>query len=207
MGDVNMAAAGVTETNKGLKTGGGGRVSLTNLAGNLSLSNVDDAATVDVVEAAIDATGGRITLTTEKIDIQGDIRSERTVSGVIYSGTLTLQSLSVNTGMGVALDAPLAGFKFDLSDAELDHIIDGFDDGEETRRVVDGVLEIIGGRDGIIIGRIDGCHHMILGAYLYRDSVTFRAPMPDGRFDVIGKMGTVGNDIDGDKVEVEFLGT
>jgi hypothetical protein len=48
---------------------------------------------------------------------------------------------------------------------------------------------------------------MVIGGYLFKDSVTFRAPVLGGGFDVIGRIGTVTADTDGDRVELEFLGT
>ena len=177
----------------GVKTGAGGRIHLTNLSGVLTTTET------------IDATGGQVVLSTNEIDIQADIRSWRTVGGVHYRGTLVLQPLSVKRAVDVAMDTPAAG-AFALSDAELDHIIDGFDDGTDSRTLVNGRLVVVEGRDGITIGRADGRHYMRIGAYTFKDSVTFRTPVLGGSFDVLGTIEMNAEDTLGNNVEVELLG-
>ena len=272
VGDVDMRTADVTDNDKGLHTGAGGRVSLTNLAGEMTVAEYTTAAastrvTTDVEligafdtkvqtltatqngalvvdgvtvavgdhilvnlqpnteengiytvvdtgsateawilkkDAMIAATGGRIVLSTEKLDIQGDIRSWRETDGQPYRGTLVLQPLSVDTDIDVALDAPF--FTFSLSGSELDHLIDGFDYGDYGRALVNGELVETPGRDGISIGRIDGRHAIYIGTYFFKDSVTFRAPVPGGSFDVLGELQTPSSATDVEKVEVEFIG-
>ena len=198
VGNVDMSAAGVTETGQGLLTGAGGRISLANLAGNLTIANGG-------ADPMIDATGGEIIVTTDTIDIQGDIRSWRTVDGVTYRGTLVLQPLSATRAVDIAMTVPRADV-FALGATELDHIINGFDDGEDSIRLVNGVLVVTEGRDGIMIGRADGRHDVHIGGYTFRDSVTFRSPVLGGNFEVFGIVRTSEADTAGNNVEVEYLG-
>lgn len=166
---------------------------MTNLAGTLQTTSM------------IDATGGRIIISTEDIDIQSNIRSRRTVAGIDYRGTLVLQPLSVTRAVDIARDTPEPD-TFVLGDAEVDYIIDGFDDGEDSVTLVNGELVVVEGRDGITIGRANGRHHFKIGAYTFKDSVTFRAPVLGGRFDIVGIIRTVESGTGGDDVEVEFMG-
>ena len=191
VGDVAMPY--ITESVSGLNTGAGGRIFMTNLAGTLQTTSM------------IDATGGRIVLTTEDINIQSDIRSWRTVGGIDYRGTLVLQPLSVMRAVDIARDTPDPD-TFALSDAELDHILNGFDDGEDSVTLVNGELVIVEGRDGITIGRANGRNHFMIGGYTFKDSVTFRSPVLGGRFDIVGIIRTNASDTGGDDVEVEFIG-
>jgi hypothetical protein len=204
IGQVDMAAAGVVEADEGLYTGSGGNIGLTNLAGNLTIGSG--------AGAMIDATGGRIVVTTDAIDIQGDIRSWRTVGGTDYRGTLVLQPLSAGRAIDIAMDDPAlpAGLQrdqaFGLGTAELDRIINGFDDGQDGIQWVNGTLVVTEGRDGITIGRADGRHNVHVGGYTFVDSVTFRAPVLGGRFEVFGIVQTSEADTAGSNVEVEYLG-
>ena len=199
VGNVDMTAAGVSETAKGLKTGGGGRITLTNLAGELVVADGAD-------DPMINATGGRIVITTEAIDIQGDIQSHRVVGGTRYSGTLALQPLSVNSDIDMALAEGDGSARFDLSEAEFDHIIEGFDDGSGARFIRDGVLVVFEGRSGINIGRVNGRHDFTIGSYVFRDTVTLRSPVLGGSFDVVGKIELAPVDAEGRVVELIFLG-
>jgi hypothetical protein len=193
VGDVDMSAAGVSESAKGLKTGAGGRISLTNLAGELAVANNGSAP-------MIDATGGRITITTEEIDIRGAIQSRRDGGG----GTLALQTLSVNSDIDVAMEGDAAA-RFELSTAEMDWIIEGFEDSEGASFIRNGELVTFEGRSGINIGRLNGRHDFTLGSYTFRDTVTLRAPVLGGSFDVIGKV-TLEPNGDDRVVELIFLG-
>jgi hypothetical protein len=206
VGNVNMAAAGVVESQQGMTTGAGGRISLTNLSGNLILANVDNVATTDVVEAAIEATGGEIIITTDTIDIQGDIRSWRTAGSDTYRGTLVLQPMSVIRAVDIAMGADIRTDSFELSIAELEHIINGFNDGVNSIQLVNGELVITEDRDGIMIGRAEGRHNFHIGSYTFRDSVTFRSPVLGGGFEVFGIVRTSDTDTTGGKVEVKYLG-
>jgi hypothetical protein len=124
-------------------------------------------------------------ITTEEIDIQGNIQSHRDVSGTRYSGTLVLQPLSVNSDIDMALAEGDGSARFDLSAAELNHIIEGFDDGSGARFIRDGVLVVFEGRSGINIGRVNGRHDFTIGSYVFRDTVTLRSPVLGGSFDVV----------------------
>jgi hypothetical protein len=199
VGNVDMSAAGITETGKGLQTVAGGKISLTNLAGNLTIANGG-------ADSLINATGAQIVIASELIDIQGDIRSWRTVGSTTYRGTLTLQTLSVVRAIDVAMGAAARTDAFILDTAELDHIINGFDDGQDSLQWVNGALVIVTGTDGITIGRADGRHDVHIGGYTFRDSVTFRAPVLGGSFEVLGIVRTQDVDTAGSDVKVEYLG-
>jgi hypothetical protein len=157
-------------------------------------------------DAMIDATGGEIIITTDAIDIQGDIRSWRTIGSDTYRGTLVLQPLSVTRAVDIAMGTNARTDSFALSAAELDHIIDGFNDGADSIQLVNGVLVVTRGNDGIMIGRADGRHNFHIGTYLFRDSVTFRSPVLGGSFDVFGIIRTSDTDTSGNNVAVEYWG-
>jgi hypothetical protein len=154
----------------------------------------------------VDATGGQIVITSDAIDIQGDIRSWRPVGSTIYRGTLTLQTLSAARAIDVAMGGAVRADAFILDVAELDHIINGFDDGQDSLQWVNGALAVVTGTEGITIGRANGRHDVHIGSYTFCDSVTFRAPVLGGSFEVLGIVRT--NDVDtaGNDVKVEYMG-
>ena len=117
-------------------------------------------------------TASNISLTTDEIDIQDDLKT-------FNGGTLTLQPLTPATSIGIA---DRANGDFNLSTAELDRIVDGFQQ--------------------ITIGRADGQHLVEIQAYTFRDSVTVNAPMQGGGIRVLGLVDTTGPD-----VEVTFNGS
>ncbi|MCD6138432.1 MAG: hypothetical protein J7J91_07685 [Deltaproteobacteria bacterium] len=160
----NVSISGVPDIT-GLNTGAGGAIAVTTLSGGIRVSEV------------IDATGGDISLTTDTIDIQADIRSWNGGS-TDPRGRLLLQPLTMARSIGIADGAT---GEFNLATAEMDHIIDGF--------------------DGITIGREDGQHMIEIGEYTFRDSVTFRSPVLGGGLRLLGGLSTTGPD-----VEVTFIG-
>ncbi|RLC09289.1 MAG: hypothetical protein DRH43_08545, partial [Deltaproteobacteria bacterium] len=117
-------------------------------------------------------TASNISLTTDEIDIQDDLKTSN-------GGTLTLRPLTPATSIGIA---DRANGDFNLSTAELDRIVDGFQQ--------------------ITIGRADGQHLVEIQAYTFRDSVTVNAPMQGGGIRVLGLVDTTGPD-----VEVTFNGS
>ncbi|MFC1857689.1 hypothetical protein ACFL9U_06615, partial [Thermodesulfobacteriota bacterium] len=122
------------------------------------------------ISEMINATGGDITITTEAIDILANVRSWNG-GPTDPRGRLLLQPLTVTRSIGIAG----ATGEFNISSSELDWIIDGFDD--------------------ITIGRADGMHHIIIGSYLFRDSVTFNSPVLGGSIFVPGKITTTTADV------------
>jgi ELWxxDGT repeat protein len=204
VGDVTSIADAdlvTADTISGVKTGAGGRIYLTNNSGLLTVSDGNDGVDTDM----IDATGGSIIISTEQIDIRDNIRSWRDVGGTIYRGTLVLQPLSVTRAIDVARNVADT-VSFEIDTAELDYILDGFDDGTDSMVLVDGVLQRVEGNDGITIGRQNGRHIITIGAYTFKDSVTFLAPVLGGTFNVVGTIQTSIADTSGNKVEVEFKG-
>ena len=160
----NVSISGVPDIT-GLNTGAGGAIAVTTLSGGVTVSEV------------IDATGGDISLTTDTIDIQADIRSWNG-GPTDPRGRLLLQPLTMARSIGIADGAT---GEFNLTTAEMDDIIDGF--------------------DGITIGREDGQHMIEIGEYTFRDSVTFRSPVLGGGLRLLGGLSTTGPD-----VEVTFIG-
>ena len=150
----------------GLSTGLGGDIAVTALSGGMTISE------------AVNATGGDITLTAEAMNIGAQIKSWNGLA-TDPRGTLLLQPLTVTRSIGIA-DGAVGNFN--LSSAELDFIIDGF--------------------DGITIGRADGQHFMQIGGYTFRDSVTLRSPVLGGGLLLTGPFDTTSPD-----VEVTFIGT
>ena len=140
--------------NAGLYTEVGGVITVTTLSGEMKVSE------------EINATGGDITLTTERIDIQADMKSWEG-DPTDPRGWLVLQPLTVTRSIGVA---DTAGGLFNLTSGELDKIIDGF--------------------DGITIGRADGQHDVVIQTYEFRDSVTFNSPVLGGGIQVPGLITT-----------------
>ena len=168
VGDVQIGGIAWAETANitGLSTGLGGDIAVTALSGGMTISE------------AVNATGGDITLTAEAMNIGAQIKSWNGLA-TDPRGTLLLQPLTVTRSIGIA-DGAVGNFN--LSSAELDFIIDGF--------------------DGITIGRADGQHFMQIGGYTFRDSVTLRSPVLGGGLLLTGPFDTTSPD-----VEVTFIGT
>ena len=157
----NVVTAG--ETDAGIVSQGGDVV-ITNLAGDLK------------VAAQIEANGGDISLTTDSIEISADVHSA--------GGELLLQPLSANQSIGVG-DGMSGGFN--LSGAELNHLVDGFGNG--------------GNYSGITIGRVDGRHLIQAGNYAFQDSLTLRTPMLGGGIRVLGVLSAIGD------ARIHFIGS
>ena len=159
---------------------------LTTQGGDIQLMNFADVLAID---GLVEAGGGDIVITTDQIAINADVRSwygGATGGNDEQRGTLLLQPLQEFTSIGAGDDA--AG-SFHLGVTELDHIIDGFAD------------DAIGGYEGITIGRADGRHYIEVGTYSYRDSVTFRSPLPPGEIAVVGTLSTT------HEATIRFVGT
>jgi len=167
IGDVEFEVEG--GDNIGLSTGAGGNIHFFNLAGTLEIN------------AEIQASGGNIVLATEEIEINDTVESSRGE----FLGTLVLQPLSVNSGIDLAMEGA-GSARFSLDSDELDRIIGGFDavDGASYYRY--GELVEFEGRAGITIGRPTGRHDFTIGTYVWRDTVTLRAPVLGGSFNVVG---------------------
>jgi hypothetical protein len=173
IGDVVTAG----ETASGIKTLGG-NVNILNLTGELIVAG-----------NGIEAGGGSITLTTDLITIQAQIRSwYNSVTGGSdeQRGLLILQPLNAFQTVGLGLGATGV---FNLTNTELDFIINGFGDTTE------------GSYDGITIGRMDGRHIVQVGTYAFRDSVTIRSPKTPGAMYVVGIMSTIGD------ARIRFIGS
>lgn len=165
VGDAKLA--NVAERNSGVISQGRDVV-ITNLSGAMSIRGPPGAA-------GIDAGGGKITLTSDALEIAAPVRSA--------GGQLVLQPLTPGQSVGVA--SGTAG-EFNLSDEELDYLGQGF--GRP------------GQYDGIVIGRADGQHRIEIGAYCFRDSVTFRTPLGGG-INVLGALSTAPG------AELRFVGS
>jgi hypothetical protein len=168
----NVEIPGLSENRSGIETRGGD-VFLMNLTGVLVIAADVPAAT------GIEAWGGDIVLTTDRLSILAPVRSWYggiTGGSDVQRGTLVLQPLNPYQSIGVGRGASGSFF---LTHAMLEFIIDGFEDS------------VPGGYDGITIGRADGRHIIEIGSYAYRDSVTFRAPRLGGGIFVVGTLSTI----------------
>jgi hypothetical protein len=192
IGDVSFGDIGATTS--GLETGSGGNIHLTNLGGTIK------------VEEAIRATGGNIVITTERINIETEISSIRTIGTQTFRGTLVLQPLSTRSSIGMATEGAQAGQTLHLSGDEIAHFMKGFDSAEPATYYANGRLVTSQAVSGINIGRADGRHVIALGAYTYSESVTFRAPLPSGRFDILGNISLTASTVDGQSPSITFLG-
>jgi hypothetical protein len=197
IGDVEFDVIGednIGSDTVGLSTGAGGNIHFFNLSGTLT------------VNAAIEASGGRIVIATSDIEINDTISSRRVVGSQVFRGSLVLQPLSVSTRIDVATVAQTSATSFHLSADEIDLFMNGFNESEPSSYLVNGRLVTVDSNNGITIGRANGRHIITLAAFTYTESFTFRAPVPFGRFDVVGKLQLFTSPIDGDEPALTFLG-
>ena len=192
IGNVSFGSIGATTS--GLKTQSGGNIHIINLGGTIK------------VEEATRARGGNIVITTERIDIDAEISSIRTIGTQTFRGTLVLQPLSTRSSIGMATEGAQAGQTLHLSGDEIKLFMKGFDSAEPATYYANRRLVTSQAVSGINIGRTDGRHVIVLGAFTYSESVTFRAPQIPGRFDIIGTISLTASTVDGQSPSLTFLG-
>ena len=200
VGDVSFD--GITETDAGLMTTAGGNIHLTNLGGVLT------------VKQDIQASGGGVVITSERMvisekspSVDVKIASEREVAGQFFRGTLVLQPLSTKTSIGVAtvgVDTDDGGLQFSAD--EIHRFMNGFDSSGPATFYSGGSLVTLPTVSAINIGRADGSHVITLDTFTYSESFTFRAPVPFGRFDIIGTIFHAPSIVDGQNPSFNFLG-
>jgi Ca2+-binding RTX toxin-like protein len=190
IGDVRFDTIGATTA--GLATGAGGNIHLVNLAGVLT------------VDQAIQATGGRVVITSQAMDINAEISSVREIGGqIVARGTLVLQSLSTRSSIGMATTG---GQTLHFTATEIGHFMNGFDSSSPASFISNGRLVTLPAVSGITIGRADGRHAITLAEFTYTEEFTFRAPESSGRFNIIGTLILAPSIIDGQNPSLTFLG-
>jgi ELWxxDGT repeat protein len=192
IGDVDFGTIGADTV--GLSTGAGGNIHLTNLIGTIT------------VDSAIQASGGRVVITGERMTVNAQIASVREIGGQTFRGTLVLQPLSTRSTIGMATTGAQAGQTLHFSADEIARFMSGFDSAQPATYLAAGQLVRLPAVSGINIGRADGCHVISLGAFTYTESFTFRAPQPFGRFDVLGQIRLEPSVITGNIPTLTFLG-
>jgi ELWxxDGT repeat protein len=186
IGDVDFG-----DSTEGLSTGAGGNIHLVNLGGTLS------------VASDIQASGGTLILSSEKMDIQANLSSTRTVGGQLFRGTLLLQTLSIYSSIGMAT----AGTEtLHFSADEINRFMSGFDQRSPAAYLVNGVLTFSPSLSGITIGRADGRNEINLDAFTYTESFTFRSPEPFGSFNILGTIRLEPSLVDGDLPTLSYDG-
>nr|MDA3873582.1 leucine-rich repeat domain-containing protein [Kiritimatiellia bacterium] len=192
IGDVNFGDIG-TET-EGLSTGAGGKIHVINLIGNLEINS------------AIQASGGQVVITSERMDVNASIASVRDIGGQIFRGTLVLQPLSTRTSIGMATTGAQAGQTLHFTAEEIGRFMNGFDSSAPATYFANGRLVRLNTVSGINIGRADGAHVISLGAFIYTESFTFRAPRPFGRFEILGTQRLAPSPVTGNNPSLTYQG-
>jgi len=193
IGDVNFGAIGADTA--GLSSAAGGNIHFTALGGNLT------------IDSAIQANGGRIVLTSERMAVNAEIASRRTsAGGQLFRGSLVLQTLSVNTTIGLATTGTNATQTLHFSADEINRFMTGFDNRDPATFLVNGRLVTSPFVPGITFGRANGRHAFTLASFTYTESITFRAPELGGRFTVNGNLSLIASPVDGDIPTLTFLG-
>jgi len=189
IGDVQFDTIG--STTAGLTTTAGGNIHLVNLKGVLT------------VNEDIQASGGRVVITGESMDLNASIDSVREIGGQTFRGTLVLQPLSTRTSIGMATTG---GQTLHFTADEINHFMNGFDSSAPATYYSGGALVKTSTISAINIGRADGRHVITLDTFNYSESFTFRAPKSFGSFDIIGTIFHSPSIVDGQNPSINFLG-
>jgi len=155
------------------------------------------------VNEDIQASGGRVVITGESMDLNASIDSVREIGGQTFRGTLVLQPLSTRTSIGMATTG---GQTLHFTADEINHFMNGFDSSAPATYYSGGALVKTSTISAINIGRADGRHVITLDTFNYSESFTFRAPKSFGSFDIIGTIFHSPSIVDGQNPSINFLG-
>ena len=191
----NVSFGDIGAGTSGLSTARGGNIHVVSLTAPLH------------IESEIQASGGGIVLTAERMQVNAEIASRRiSATGQLFRGTLVVQTLSAFSSIGLATTGDRAGQTLHFTEAEMNRFMTGFDNSAHSAFLANGQLVQNPVQTGITIGRLNGRHTITQGAFTYSESITLRAPLLGGQLRIVGIVRLVPSLITGDQPSFTFLG-